>query len=116
MSGLSRVSSVLAYIPVIGWLFVFLIERKNAAAMFHLRQSIGLFLFLVAVFLGWAVIAWLVAWIPYMAVFSVATFTVVMAAYFVGAVTWVMGLLNALRNRLEPLPLYGRWASRLPIR
>ncbi len=116
MSVLSRLPAALAYIPVVGWLYVLLFQRKNTPAMYHLRQSIGLFLFLIATMAGWAVIAWLLAWIPYMAILSVALFTIVIAAYLYGVVAWILGLVNALRNRLAPLPLFGQWASRLPIR
>jgi uncharacterized membrane protein len=107
---------VLAYlIPVIGWLYVFFFQRKNSLAIYHLRQSIGLFLFLVATLVGWAVIAWVLAWIPYMAVVSIALFAIVIAVYVFGIVAWMLGLINALSNRLAPLPLFGQWASRLPI-
>ena len=117
MSGASRVPAVIAYlIPVIGWLYVLLFQRKNAAAMFHLRQSIGLCLFLVATMVGWAVVAWLLAWIPYMAAVSAALFTIVIAAYLYGFVAWILGLVNALRNRVALLPWLGPWANRLPIR
>jgi uncharacterized membrane protein len=108
---------VLAYlVPVIGWLYVFFFQRKNVLAVYHVRQAIGLVLFLIGVVVGWAVIAWVLAWIPYMAVVSVALFALVIAAYLYGVVLWIMGLINALSNRLAPLPLFGRWANRLPIR
>lgn len=116
MSRLSRLPAALAYLPVIGWLYVFFFQRTNVLALYHLRQAIGLVLFLIGVLAGWAVIGWLLAWIPYMAIISVALFAIVIAAYFYGVVALIMGLLNALSNRLAPLPLFGRWANRLPIR
>jgi uncharacterized membrane protein len=116
MSTPSRLPAVLAYVPVVGWLYVLLFQRKNLVALFHLRQSIGLFLFLVGTFAGWAVIAWLLAWIPYMDILAIALFAIVIAAYLYGAVAWILGLINALRSRLAPLPLFGRWANRLPIK
>jgi uncharacterized membrane protein len=117
MSRPSRLPAVLAYlIPVIGWLYVFFFQRKNILAIYHLKQSIGLFLFLVATMAGWAVIAWVLAWIPCMAVLSIALFAIVIAAYLYGIVAWILGLINALSNRLAPLPLFGQWANRLPIR
>jgi uncharacterized membrane protein len=116
MRGDSRLPAVLAYIPIVGWLYVLVFQRKNLLATYHLRQSIGLVLFLVAAFVAWIVVAWIVAWIPYMAVLSMALFTVVIMALFYGFAVWIMGLMNALRNRLTPLPLFGRWASRLPIK
>lgn len=116
MSRPSRLLAVFAYVPVIGWLCVFFFERKNTLAVYHLRQSIGLFLYLFAMLLGWAVVAWVIAWIPFMSVISVALFTLVIAAYGYGFVAWIMGLVNALSRRLSPLPGFGRWADRLPIR
>jgi hypothetical protein len=110
------VSAVLAYLPVIGWLYVYLFLRHNLLAVYHLRQSIGLFLFLISTLVAWAVIAWLVSWIPYMAFVSIALFTIVIAIYTFGVAVWILGLTNALRNRLIPSPLFGRWADRLPIR
>ena len=116
MNEVSRMSAMLAYIPVLGWLYVFLFQRKDPLALYHLRQSIGLWLFLLGTLIGWAVVAWVLSAIPYMAIFGVALFTVVIAAYLYGVVVWVLGLINALRNRSVPLPLFGQWASRLPIR
>ena len=81
MSEHSSVPALIAYIPIVGWLYVYFVQRKNPFAVFHLRQSVGLFLFLVGIFVVWAVVAYLIALIPYMAVFSVALFTIVMAFY-----------------------------------
>jgi uncharacterized membrane protein len=117
MSRPSRLPAVLAYlIPVIGWLYVLFFQRKNELAIYHLRQAIGLLLFLVATLIGWAVIAWILAWIPFMASLSAALFAIVIAAYLYGVVAWILGLINALSNRAVPLPLFGQWADRLPIR
>src|SRR3954468_11410184 len=90
--------ALIAYIPIIGWLYVYLLQRKNPLAVYHLRQSVGLVVFLIMSLLVWGVIAYVIAIIPYMAAFSVAGFTVVMAAYLFGAVALIMGILNALKN------------------
>ena len=115
MNNQSSFPAAIAYIPIIGWLYVYFLQRKDSFAVFHLRQSVGLVLFLIGTLVGWAIAAYLVALIPYMAPFSVALFTIVIAAYLFGAVTWVMGILNALKSKSIPLPLFGQWASRLPI-
>ncbi len=115
MSKPSPFPALIAYIPIVGWLYVYFTQRSNSFAVFHLRQSVGLFLFLVATFLVWAVVAYVLAIIPYMAVFSVALFTIVIAFYIFGVVAWVSGILNALKNKSTPLPLFGQWANRLPI-
>jgi len=117
MSSPSRFPAVVVYLfPVIGWLYVFFFQRKNGLAMYHLRQSVGLFLCLIATVTGWAVIAWVLAWIPYMGALGAALFTIVMAACLFGIVAWILGLKNALSKREVPLPGFGKWANRLPIR
>ncbi len=116
MSNPSGVAAAFAYLPVVGWLYVFLFQHGNKLALFHLRQSVGLILFLVGVLVGWAVVAWILAWIPYVAVISIALFAIVVAAYLYGVVALVLGVMNALRNRFALLPFFGGFANRLPIR
>jgi len=115
MSITSRVNAALAYIPILGWLYVILVQRRNALAVYHLKQSIGWVLFLIVVLAGWGVVAWVLAWIPYAFVVSIALFALVIAAYFYGFVALLLGLRNALRARAVPLPLFGERANRLPI-
>ena len=112
----SRLPAVLVYlVPFVGWLYVFLYQRKNGLALFHLRQAMGLFLFLVTILVGWAVIAWLLVWIPYFGALSAALFTMVIAAYLFGILAWILGIVNALRNRMAPLPGISRWVRFVPI-
>ena len=113
----SRLPAVLAYLlPVLGWLYVLLFQRRNSLALYHLRQAIGLVVFLVVILMAWGVVGWLLAWVPYLGVLSIALFALVVSAYLYGIVTWLFGIYNALSDRESPLPLFGRWASRLPIR
>src|SRR5687768_9770908 len=107
MNQRSRIVAMCAYlIPVFAWLYIFFFERKNLLALYHLKQSIGLLLFLLTTTLGWMVIGWIIAWIPYMSVLSIALFALVLTAYLYGLVAWLMGLSNALRARMVPLPLF----------
>ena len=113
----SRLPAVLAYLlPVLGWLYIFLFQRRNSLALYHLRQAIGLVLFLIVISMAWGVVAWLLAWIPYLGILSIALFALVLGAYFYGMVACLFGIYNALFERESPLPLFGRWASRLPIK
>jgi len=112
----SRLPAVLTYlVPVIGWLYVIFFQRKNSLAIYHLKQSIGLVLFLVTTTASWFAVAWVMAWIPFMDILSIALFAIVIVAYLYGCVAWILGLGNALSARPTPLPLFGEWASRLPI-
>lgn len=116
MNASSRLPAVIVYLlPILGWLYVFFFERKNSLALYHLRQAIGLFVFLIVTFLAWVVVGWLLAWIPYLNVLSIALFALVIAAYLYGIAAWLFGIYNALYASEIPLPPFGQWASRLPI-
>jgi uncharacterized membrane protein len=117
MNKSSRLPAVLAYLlPVIGWLYVFFFQRKNAFAVYHLRQSIGLVFFLIATAVSWIIVGWVLAWIPYAAVLSIALFAIVITAFIYGFIAWFMGMSHAFRELQIPLPLFGEWANRLPIK
>lgn len=111
----SRVAGALAYLPIIGWLFVWLARRQDAFALFHLKQSIGLVVFLITMFLGWAVIAWLSGWIPYAFILGNALFALVIVAYVFGLFAWIIGVVNAARGRVALLPIFGRAANRVRL-
>jgi uncharacterized membrane protein len=116
MSSFSRLSAVVVYLlPIVGWLYGFLFQRKDPFVMFHLKQAIGLFAFLIAALVVWALVAWVLFWLPYFAVVGMALFAIVIAAFLYGLLAWIMGMINALNNRLSPLPIFGQWANRLPI-
>ena len=117
MNTSARLSAVLAYLlPVLGWLYVYFFQRKNSLALYHLRQAIGLVVFLIVTVIAWGVVGWLLAWIPYLSVLSIALFALVVSAYLFGIVAWLFGIYYALCDRESPLPLFGRWASHLPIK
>lgn len=112
-----RISAFLAYLlSVVGWLFVIFFDRKSVFSVFHLKQSIGLLLYLIGVTLGWIISAWILALIPYAGGLTAAMlFSLVIAAYISGFVIWVVGMVNALRGEMNLLPLVGRLSNRLPL-
>ncbi len=117
MNTSSRLPAVLVYLlPVLGWLYVFFFQRRNSLALYHLRQAVGLVLFLIVTLIAWVVVGWLLAWIPYLNILSIALFALVVAVYLYGIVAWLIGIYNALSDRESPLPMFGRLASRLPIK
>lgn len=111
MDRASRFSAALGYIPVFGWLILLLSRRNDGFAMAHLRQSIGLFLFLLAIFVGWAAFSWVVAWLPFGMIGGSASFALVIMAYIVGTVYSVTGIIYALLGRPIIMPIFGRQAA-----
>jgi uncharacterized membrane protein len=111
-----RINAFVAYLlPVIGWLYLLVFQRKDDFAMFHLKQAIGNFLLVIVVSLGWVVVAWGITWIPYGFLVGMALFSLVLSALAVAVVSWLMGMINALRGQVVFLPIMGRMAHRLPF-
>jgi uncharacterized membrane protein len=112
----SRLMAVLAYLlPVIGWLIVLVFQRANAFAVYHVRQAVGLALFVIGSLFAWAVIAWVLAWFPLLSVLAVALFALVIAAWLFALLALIVGVINAVSSRKSPLPVLGQWAARLPL-
>jgi uncharacterized membrane protein len=117
MSKSQRILAFLAYLLlVVGWILVLLFGRRSRLAVYHMKQSMALVLFLLAVAAGWAVFTWLSAWISFLFIVGVASFSLVMAAIVFSLVAWIVGMSNALGARMRPLPIVGAWAKRLPPR
>lgn len=111
-----RFPAFIAYfLPVIGWIYVWIFQNKNRFAKFHMRQSVGLFLSAVLIIVAWGVVTWLLSWIPYGFIFGIALFSLAMVAYVFCVIAWIIGMVNALRYREAYLPIIGRYSSRLPL-
>ncbi len=117
MSTSQRTLAFLAYLlSPVGCLIVVLFGQHDRFAVYHMKQSLALLLFLVGVTITWAVLTWLSVWGPLLFGFMMAAFSVVLAAYVFALVLWVLGMANALRARTSPLPIIGGWGTRLPPR
>ncbi len=111
-----RFPAFIAYfLPVIGWIYVAIFQNKNQFARFHMRQSVGLFLFLLLITVGWGIVTWILAWVPYAFVFGIALFSLPLVSYIFGVIAWVIGMMNALQRRETYLPVIGGYSSRLPL-
>jgi uncharacterized membrane protein len=111
-----RFQAFIAYfLPVIGWIYLGIFQSKNQFARFHMRQSVGLFLFLILITAAWGIVTWLLAWIPYAFVFGIALFSLPLVSYIFGVIAWIIGMINALRLREANLPVIGGYSSRLPL-
>ncbi|BAJ62917.1 DUF4870 domain-containing protein [Anaerolinea thermophila] len=113
----SRITAFLSYLILfLGSLYVLIFERRDDYARYHALQALGLVFFSAGVFLGWVVLGFLLAWIPIIGpVLSASLFALVIAAWIFAVVAWVMGMVNATRGLIAPLPLIGRWAEKLPF-
>jgi len=89
-----KTTAIIAYFTIIGSLIAITMnmEPKNEFARFHTRQAFGLHL----VFMGCAL--FLSQWF---------NFFVWVGLYIFYFVLWMYGLLGALNNKKQPVPIFG---------
>ena len=118
MNKQKRHLAFLSYLlSIVGWLYVLLFHRKDKFAVFHAKQSMLLTLLAVGVPLVWAIVGWIISWIPVWGfIIAVALFTLVIAVYIILVVDWIIGMVYALQAKTKPHPVVGGWAVRIPIR
>lgn len=94
----SKVTSILSYFGLIGWLIAFFAGTKDDKSIYHLRQGFGLFL-ITFVF----------------AIVIQILLRVSESLALVGTVLWlflfvlfILGLINAIKEEKKPLPIVGK--------
>ncbi len=117
MSEPNKILAFLAYLLIVpGWLYVLLFRRDDKFAVFHAKQSAVLTIVAIGVPLVWLVVGWILAWIPVVGFnLAIALFSLVIAAYAVLIVDWIIGMVFALQLKRTPLPVVGGWARTIPI-
>ena len=114
----NRLLAVISYlIPVIGSAVVFLVDRKNLFALYHACQAFALAMMVILLPMVWALISWVIAWVPLAGpTISAATFSIVMAGVLTFLILTVVGVSKALRTNMSALFLVGKWGERLFVR
>ncbi len=117
MDAPKRHFAFLAYlVPVLGWLYGLLFERRDEFVLYHAKQAMMLTIAAVVAPAAWAVAAWILVWIPLVgSVLAASLFALVLLTYLFLAAVWIVGMINALAARAKPLPVVGRWAERISI-
>ena len=95
----SKVTSIVSYFSLIGWLIAFFAGTKDEKSVYHLRQSFGL---IVANFV-------LVVLYRILARVSESLGFVVGLLALVLFVFWIIGLINAINQNQKPIPLIGKY-------
>ena len=117
MSKPKRHLAFLAYfLSILGWLYVLLFHRKDEFAVYHAKQSLALTIVAAGTPAVWAVVAWIISWIPYYgSIIAITLFAFVIASYILLIVDWVVGMVYALQAKTKPVPVIGGWAERIHI-
>lgn len=93
----AKTIAVIAYLTIIGLAIAFVMnnDKKNDFTTYHIRQSLGLTVLGVALFIVGMVpiLGWIISFLG-------SIFLLVL---------WIMGLVNAINNKKEPVPLLGHY-------
>ena len=104
------------FVPILGWLYVLLFQKKDKFAVYHAKQSIMLTIMVLVAPVIWGAVAWILTWIPLAgAIIAAALFALVILTYIFLAAVWVVGMAYALQAKVKPLPIVGGWAERISI-
>jgi len=99
----NKAIGIVAYITIIGWIIAFVVhngkEDKSALAAYHIEQSFGLILVAIALL----IVGQILGSIAF--VFGLLLSLVNIALI----VLWVFGLMNAINEKREPIPLIGQY-------
>ena len=114
MSRSSRYLAFLSYLLSLpGALFVLLARRDDPFAVYHARQSLRLAIIGIAAPLIWAVVAWMLAWVPIVGgMLGVVLFALVIATYVGILISWIAGMIYSLKGQVRPMPLFGTRSPR----
>lgn len=86
---------IIAYLTLIGLIIAFVMnqEKKDEFGTYHIKQSMGLCLCGIALFVVGLIpiLGWIIS---------------ILGSIFL-IYLWIMGLLNALNNKMKPVPLIG---------
>jgi uncharacterized membrane protein len=111
---------ILYILPIAFLLLVPVIRRRQHAVRYKDRWSwlsitLTMVVALVLIYGSYLVIEWLAPIFLSLGgpLMLMAGFSIVIAAMIALVVAWLIGLLNALRARLRPVPIYGGWGERL---
>jgi uncharacterized membrane protein len=91
--------AIVSYLTLIGFIAALIIHsnKKTRLGAFHLRQTLGLFLTVMAVAIGGLVLL----------IIPILGWLCLAALWFALFAFWVMGLLAAVKGEMKPVPVIG---------
>lgn len=88
--------AIVSYITIIGLIIAFVLnnDKKNTFASYHIRQSLGLGIFAIALLI--------IGFVPYIGPI------INMLGSILLLVLWILGIINAANGEEKPLPIVGK--------
>ena len=94
--------SIISYFSLVGWIIAYVLftSSKSKLAAFHIRQSLGLMIIAVVlyvvmfIFLFIPILGWIISIMIYISLVGVF-------------VLWIIGLISAINGQEKPVPVIG---------
>ena len=98
-----KIFAFIAYLlSIIGFLIVILAKKDNKFAMYHAKQSLVLFIVYI---IGWVILVF----IPFLGWGLMPIWWIIMVIFT------VIGIINALTGKQKPLPIIGKYATKIKL-
>lgn len=98
--------ALISYITFIGWIIAFVMhgneKQKSELAAFHLRQTLGIYLTGLALF----ILSMMLIFIPFIGWLIIMAINLVYLGLFV---LWILGIVSAANAEAKPIPLVGQF-------
>lgn len=98
-----KATNIVAYLTLVGWFVAYFIGDRYSSR-FHLNQALVLNLFFLALRVVSSILSWVLGWIPLIGWIVMLALNLVS---LVGFVLWVIGLVYAVQDKEQPVPLLG---------
>lgn len=114
MTTQSRTIALITYLlPFVGPLGALAARREDQQVRYHATQALAIDLGAVIAPLVWAVVAWVLTWVPRVgALASVVLFGLVLAFEILLLAARPYGAYMAYKGHMRPAPVVGGWAER----
>lgn len=98
-----KATNIVAYLTLVGWFVAYFVGDRYSSR-FHLNQALVLNLFFVVLRVAASVLGLVLGWIPLVGWLVTLALGLV---NLVGFVLWVIGLVYAVQDKEQPVPLLG---------
>jgi len=98
--------SIISYFSLVGWIIAFVLYNSNKSklAAFHIRQSLGLMITAIALY----IVMFIFLFIPFLGwIISILIYICLVGIF----VLWVIGLVAAINGQEKPVPVIGNMAQ-----
>lgn len=98
--------AIISYLTIIGWVIAYVMHnnQKTELGAFHLRQTIGLFIIGLCIWIA----QMMLIFIPVLGWLISLLITFLYIGIFI---LWLIGLISAINGNMKPIPIIGKSAQ-----